>query len=76
MSRQPDHQRSRREFLRGLARGAAGAALAGGAAALVARGQVLPPQECANQGLCRRCPVYDGCGLPQALSARREGMRP
>ena len=31
----------------------------------------LPGQDCVNRGICRGCPSFAGCGLPQALSARR-----
>jgi hypothetical protein len=32
-------------------------------------------QTCVNQGICRGCGVFAGCGLPQALSAKRALVR-
>ena len=67
----PNSSASRRQFLRdglrltilgGLA--AIGGKLAGRAAARPA-GQV-----CVNAGICRGCAVFEGCGLPRALSAK------
>ena len=76
---------TRREFLKSAARlallaglGALGLRLlrGGGAAA----GGRLPRagQTCVNQGVCRGCTAWSGCGLPAALSARRalSGGRP
>lgn len=72
---------SRREFLAAAARLAA----LGGLGALVARlargtlaggtagggsGRRLR-ESCTNDGLCRTCGGFDGCGLPAALSARQ-----
>ena len=62
---------TRRQFLRGVARN-------GGLGALAVLGIVLGgrarstkrSETCANQGICRGCPAFDGCGLPQALSAK------
>ena len=33
-------------------------------------------ETCVNRGLCRGCGAYEGCGLPQALSAKSAGVRP
>ncbi|MCK5529249.1 MAG: hypothetical protein KAI74_06165 [Kiritimatiellae bacterium] len=30
-------------------------------------------QVCISSGICRGCKVFDGCGLPQALSAKASG---
>ena len=36
------------------------------------RGAAAPgSQQCVNRGICRGCPAFSGCGLPQALSAKR-----
>jgi len=70
---------SRREFLRRLGRILAGAALAflavrllggGGRLGRAAAPRRLPGQRCLRKGICRGCPAYPSCGLPQALSAR------
>jgi len=75
---------SRRDFLRRLGRILAGAALAflalrllgiGGRGRRSAAPIRLPGQRCIRKGICRGCPVYPSCGLPQALSARRAGAR-
>ena len=60
----------RRAFLRSGVR----YGLLAGLAAVVARavsGGRLGRQDCTNQGVCRGCPVYSDCGLPQALSAKQ-----
>jgi hypothetical protein len=82
---------TRREFLKSAARlallaglGALGLRLlrggAGAAGAAGAAGRRLPRagQTCVNQGVCRGCTAYSGCGLPAALSAKRvlSGGRP
>jgi anaerobic selenocysteine-containing dehydrogenase len=68
---------SRREFLKSAAR----LALLAGLAALglrLVRGRGAPAgrlpragETCVNQGVCRGCTAYSGCGLPAALSAKR-----
>ena len=73
---------TRRQFLKSAAR----LVLLGGLGVLglrLLRGGVrgrrlLPGQTCVNQGVCRGCTAYSGCGLPAALSARRalSGGRP
>ena len=70
MSDGRNEKHNRREFLRGVARGA----VLGGIAlvALCARRRGAPlRQSCTNGGLCRGCSAYDDCGLPQALTAKR-----
>jgi len=72
MSRQDRQRQTRREFLRGLARGAALAAVAGASgAALAGSGKRPSGQTCINRGICRGCGVFARCGLPAALSARQ-----
>ncbi len=60
----PEEQR-RREFLCGLARGAGLAGL--GALVSVLAGRWARHGFCeslpASRGVCRRCPVFDGCSL-------------
>lgn len=57
---------SRREFLTGLVRWGALAGAAAGGAKLTAK----DGETCTNQGICSSCGRYEGCGLPQALSAK------
>ncbi len=32
-------------------------------------------ETCVNDGLCRGCPTFDGCGLPAARSAKERAPR-
>ncbi|HUU60412.1 MAG TPA: twin-arginine translocation signal domain-containing protein [Phycisphaerae bacterium] len=67
----PARQPTRRQFLRGVARSGAMAGLAVLGIVLGGRKRSTKRSEtCANQGICRGCPAFDGCGLPQALSAK------
>ena len=63
---------TRREFLRTLGRLGA----LGGLALLGARllhGKPRPTAEtCVNDSVCRGCPVFASCWLPQALSMKEE----
>ncbi len=61
------HNRGRREFLRGLARGGALGLLVLGTGGLVARGR----GECARDGVCGGCPALGGCALPPAATHRQ-----
>jgi hypothetical protein len=61
---------SRREFLRAAARYAS-LALVSVAAILAARRRTPSGQSCVNRGICGSCGIFAGCGLPQALSAKR-----
>ena len=67
---------SRREFLRGVARAAAGGALAAAAVTMYARGRRRAAERCVNGGICSGCEAFGRCGLPAALSAKRAGRRP
>ena len=60
------YDEKRREFLRSIAR----FAVLGGAVAGVAGLTRKHGETCVNEGVCSGCPVFDGCGLPQALSAK------
>ena len=63
---------TRREFFRGIGRGAALAGIALLAAAVTGwRRKPARREKCTNQGICRGCSAFADCGLPQALSARR-----
>ncbi|MHB0936644.1 MAG: hypothetical protein ACYDCO_15530 [Armatimonadota bacterium] len=62
---------NRRDFLRNIGRGGLLAVLAGGTALLVGRRN---NETCVNSGICRGCAEFSGCGLPQALSAKRAGV--
>lgn len=60
----------RREFLRGGLRYGLLAGLAAVAVRTVSR---RGNAACVNEGVCRGCPSYADCDLPQALSAKRAG---
>ena len=60
------YDEKRREFLRSIARLAVLGGAAGGVVALTRKSG----ETCVNEGVCRGCPVFGGCGLPQALSAK------
>jgi len=63
---------SRREFFRAAARyGLLG--LMAAAASLAVRARTPAGQSCVNRGICSGCDLFAGCGLPQALSAKRFG---
>lgn len=65
----PDDIKSRREFFRSAARFALLGVLAVGG--LVAgRNAKGTRAACVNQGICRGCGQFAGCGLPAALSAK------
>jgi len=59
----------RRDFFRSIARLIVLGGAVGGVAALTRK----TGESCVNQGICRGCPAFDGCGLPQALSAKAAG---
>lgn len=63
---------TRREFLKGLIRwGTAAGAVATGVHLVQKDGET-----CTNQGICRSCGRFEGCGLPQALSAKAAQSEP
>jgi hypothetical protein len=65
---------SRREFLKAAGRVVALGGLAFLVFRLLRRGQLSLPaagETCINQGLCRSCGAFSGCGLPAALSAKQ-----
>jgi hypothetical protein len=66
----PQQVESRREFFRAAARYAL-LALVSVAAGLAARPRTPGGQRCVNRGICSSCGIFAGCGLPQALSAKR-----
>jgi hypothetical protein len=66
----PQQVESRRDFLRAAARYAS-LALVSVAASLAARRRTPGGQSCVNRGICSSCGIFAGCGLPQALSAKR-----
>ena len=61
-----DDYMSRRNFLQSLGRVTLAGLLVGGVGALIAG----PAEDCVNQGVCRGCPVSQGCRLPQAELAQ------
>ncbi|HVM47181.1 MAG TPA: hypothetical protein VMU04_04095 [Candidatus Acidoferrum sp.] len=64
---------SRREFFRAAGRyGLLG--LMALAAGLAGRRGLAAGQRCINRGICRGCELFPGCGLPPALSAKRNGI--
>jgi len=76
---------TRREFLKSAARlallaglGVLGLRLLRGGVGAASGRLRRAQQACLNQGVCRGCTAYSGCGLPAALSARRalSGGRP
>ena len=62
---------SRREFFLAAGRWLLAAALGATAVRLLVGRPRLRGQSCVNQGVCRGCAAFSGCGLPQALSARQ-----
>jgi hypothetical protein len=71
-------RRDRREFLRGVARGAilGGLGLAAAKIALQRGGRVGRRDRrlaCVNRGVCPGCAKVRTCALPQAILARRAG---
>ena len=65
---------SRREFLRTAGRLVAIGGLGALVFRLLRRGSGTLPagtETCANDGLCRGCGAFAGCGLPAALSAKQ-----
>ena len=60
----------RREFIRAAVRYVLAGLLAV-VAAWAGRPRFGAAQPCANRGLCGGCGAFVGCGLPQALSAKR-----
>ncbi|MCX6928811.1 MAG: hypothetical protein NT154_37205 [Verrucomicrobia bacterium] len=66
----PREVESRREFFRATVRYAL-LALVSAAASLAARPRTAGGQRCVNRGICTSCGAFPGCGLPQALSAKR-----
>ena len=68
----PNEPIRRREFLRSGVRYGLLAGLGAVVVRTVSSGR-LGKQTCTNQGICRGCPDYSGCELPQALSAKQAG---
>lgn len=65
---------SRREFLRTAGRLVAFGSLGLLVFRLLRRGRAPRPagtETCVNDGLCRSCGSFAGCGLPAALSAKQ-----
>ena len=65
---------SRREFFRTAGRAIALGGLGILVFRLLRRGGARRPaagETCINDGLCRGCPAFAGCGLPAALSAKQ-----
>lgn len=61
---------SRREFFRAAARYSL-LGLVAVAASLAMRPRTPVGQRCVNRGICSGCGRLAGCGLPEALSAKR-----
>ncbi|MCD6405520.1 MAG: hypothetical protein J7M19_06810 [Planctomycetes bacterium] len=68
-----DDKENRRDFFRGCARNALLGVIALASTALGIRKPSTMPlqQRCVGNGVCRGCPAFTDCGLPQALSAKR-----
>ncbi len=60
---------SRRNLLRGVARGAVGVAIAA-VALVLGRRSSLPSQDCTGRFICRSCTALGDCALPQAMSLK------
>jgi hypothetical protein len=75
--RRMESMESRRDFVKTLFRGACFCALGLAAGFLLRRGRISfkASQVCVSRGICRGCPVFRGCGLPQALSAKETFKR-
>ena len=58
----------RRSFLTDIARAVAAVGLGGAVGSLMGRDR--SSEKCINQGICRGCACFQGCHLPQALSAK------
>jgi len=71
MAERLKHPANRREFLAKVLRGGAlGLLAAGVTAGALKRQRLLREGACVNRGVCRGCEVFEGCGLPAALSAK------
>jgi hypothetical protein len=66
-----EQQTSRREMMMGSLRYGALAGLAALGTVLYRKHRDLGA-ECVNQGVCGRCPVLGGCGLPLAIDFRSQ----
>ena len=68
--------RTRREIFSDVLRlGALGGVAVIGVVSRIKPGKGLAGHECVNKGICRGCEVFEGCGLPQALSAKESLKR-
>ncbi len=63
-----EERQDRRAFFRSLGRCALAGVLTVGAGILVAR----PGGTCINRGVCRGCPAFAGCDLPEAVSLKEQ----
>ena len=64
--------KNRRQLLAGVARAAVLSVLSLAGGGLIAKRRRLVRQgKCINKSLCCGCNVFDECGLPAALSAKR-----
>ena len=67
--KEPVH--ARRQFFRGMLRHMSLAALGvAGGIAVTKRRRLVQEGKCVSGGVCRGCDMFDGCGLPRALSAK------
>ena len=66
-----DKGSDRREFFRGILRKVALAAMGLGGGVIARRAIRQGAHTCINRGICRGCGAFDGCVLPQALSAKQ-----
>jgi hypothetical protein len=68
-----EQKQDRREFLRTIGRYAATAAVGTASAFLLIRKarNNEKAHRCTNRGICDGCSTFDGCSLPQALSAKQ-----
>lgn len=71
MSEVFEAKQSRSEFLRSFVRYLILGGLFSMAGFLFAKREKSSKDECVNPDICRGCPSFKNCGLPPALSARK-----
>ncbi len=72
MSEMQDKNRSRRNFLGLVVRGAAIGAIAAVSYVLLKRNRrAMPEQKCTYRGFCSDCRTFGDCELPQAMTIKR-----
>jgi hypothetical protein len=76
MNKHLGQAQSRRKLLLGVLRYATLGLLGTvGGSVIAKRRRLVREGKCINHGICRGCAVFEKCGLPRALSARRVLVR-